>query len=286
MTTIRDGEVVEQTFLDGGTGETTQSGMIRVNAADFGNGREGVLATLRTPAGSPTNDTNDNTRVTVGGVETTVGNAVRLGYLIREGERVFEPAKTPSAPQGETPPNAPQSTTATPQGPTIPQPDVLSAEASAAQERLNTALPPITAQHVAARLIAGKSIDMGLLNASVADSAQALADIETLREGYSHQAGAYLIRNGVAASDLDHFREWAAAVHPREFQMAMSQHFHSGDPAHYADLARKFARTVAPHPDNARAAGIEVRRDIRGNDLVTIKGMTMTLKAAARAGLM
>ena len=66
------------------TGEVTKLEDTRINTADQANGLPGILASARTPWGSPTNEIKDDTILTLNGVEMRADNAFRTGLIHKD----------------------------------------------------------------------------------------------------------------------------------------------------------------------------------------------------------
>lgn len=101
-------------------------------------------------------------------------------------------------------------------------------------------------------------------------------------QGYQAQADSVLSAQGV---DLNEFYEFLQEEHPELLKESIQKHYRSKDPSIWKELIPLYRSSVLPSEEALRRAGIPVRQV--GNDkIITYKGMTMTLKAAVKAGLL
>jgi hypothetical protein len=99
---------------------------------------------------------------------------------------------------------------------------------------------------------------------------------------YQKQADDYVSSLGVDPQDL---WTWARANRSQELHEAMRQHYFAQNPKAYELLANVYLTRVAPDVATMRTGGLDAHSTRNGDAMVSIGGLTMTAKAAARAGL-
>jgi hypothetical protein len=270
-----------------GTGEMEALGVTRVNAHDPGSVElqpgVSVLDTARSPRGTPiTNrDLDYNDRVTVNGMEMTIGTALSIGALDRVPGGGFKErggsGSPPAAPAAPAPATVQQP--AQPSGPAL-DPTVVEAHA-----KLQLSLPGSTLDKVVAQVIAGgvDSVNLSIADQMGANRAEVQANLRAVVSGLHQQASAAMGEMGV---DMTHFTQWARAKAGDDLKRAMHQHYLTGDTSAYVELADRYTRTVTPSVQTLEAAGLKTWFDrSRGEQLVNINGTTMSVKAAAQLRL-
>ncbi len=76
----RSGGYGKMTFADG---KATEVGVTKVNMGSLNRG-EGILATAKTPYGSPTGDIKDDTILTIQGLQVQASIAAKLGLIHKD----------------------------------------------------------------------------------------------------------------------------------------------------------------------------------------------------------
>jgi hypothetical protein len=85
--------------------------------------------------------------------------------------------------------------------------------------------------------------------------------------------------------DLNEFYGFLQEEHPELLKETINKHYRSKDPSVWKELIPLYRSSVLPSNEALARAGIPVKQV--GNDtIITYKGMTMSLKAAAKAGLL
>jgi hypothetical protein len=101
-------------------------------------------------------------------------------------------------------------------------------------------------------------------------------------QGYQTQADNALKAQGV---DLEEFYGFLQEEHPQLLKETITKHYRTKDASVWKDLIPLYRRSVLPSEEALKRAGIPTQR--LGNDtIVTLRGMTMSLKAAVEAGLL
>lgn len=276
------------TVLNAG-GVAQRVSTISVSGAEIANhGPAGsILASARTQHGTTPRELDDKCIVTAGGMELSLGDAVRYGLVERKPgggyvERQHFPGEAEDPNGGALAASAP---TAAPEDPralfdgetegTLAvltdgiDGSILGAVAAEfAMEFADTGDVRLNAEELASR--------MGTTPERAAEFATryvyALAE-----QGSKHLESKYNI-------DGDEFIAWAREHRAEKFKAAVVQHANARSLAGYATLADEFLNSVPPSEEALRAGNIPTRMD--GEKLmVQIKGQWMTAAAAARAGM-
>lgn len=101
-------------------------------------------------------------------------------------------------------------------------------------------------------------------------------------QGYQAQADSALTAHGV---DLNEFYGFLQEEHPELLKETIQNHYRTKNPSVWKELIPLYRSSVLPSDEALARANIPVRKV--GNDtIITLKGMTMTLKAAVKAGLL
>jgi hypothetical protein len=101
-------------------------------------------------------------------------------------------------------------------------------------------------------------------------------------QGYQAQADSALTAQGI---DLEEFYGWLQEEHPDLLKETIQKHYRSKSPAVWKELIPLYRSSVLPSDEALARAGIPVRQ-VGKDKIITYKGMTMTLKAAVKAGLL
>ncbi len=100
---------------------------------------------------------------------------------------------------------------------------------------------------------------------------------------YYQSAADSAVGAAIGAENVDDFYAWAKLNHGAEIKRAMVQQYHTHRTDAYAPLLERYLRQNEPSAAATRAAGLQTFG--KGDELVTIDGITATRKALARAGL-
>ena len=237
------------TKYDGNTGEISQGGTSSVSMGSLANGEAGVLASLNRDGRpiSPT-EAKPTDLVNIGGVPTTVENAIRLN-IIKPDALTGVANVSPEALREATGEAAKDRAVA---AQVKAQADAKAAEAANRLAPISEgALNHITSnvsESTVARMVqdfaekgevsapmlaqgaseAGRGIEPGELSAA----------FEMARQGFEAQAQSYAATQGV---DLADFGDWAREKHPTEAKAAIQRHITSRDTAAaYGDLMGRY----------------------------------------------
>jgi hypothetical protein len=236
-----------------------------------------VLDTVRSASGSRSAPITDHSIVTLpNGMETSVSNAVRMGYLRRTGGGGYEstalgaettqhPQQAPGAPAGTTP--------ATPASEVPIHPDTV-----IVIDKLAASVPVGLMGAAVNAAINGQSVrDIG--EASTLGSDEFTKGVEHVVASLQAHASHVLGRRGIDGAD---FAAWASEKHPREFREAQRLHFESGNAAAYDALATRYERITVADP-----RGTHPTRTVNGQLEVFIEEAGwLSLRVAKNAGLL
>jgi hypothetical protein len=100
---------------------------------------------------------------------------------------------------------------------------------------------------------------------------------------YQAQADSYLAKQGIGSEDLQDFYEFTR-TRKGDMRAALEQQIRQNNLAGWKPLVSKFMNSTAPNVEALKANGFAVKT-VDKVDQVRIQGTWMTLKAAARAGL-
>lgn len=261
-------------------GASRTEGVSRVQTSDLVNMNAGVLASARTRSGGgPAHRITENTVVRVNGHDMAVKTAVQLGALRRTGTGEYEET-------GRGIGGRPTSQPVPLELPPAHTPQPLEANAVSATETLRAALPaPVLNRVIESVITKGRGApavthlasDLGI------DAASLHATVSTAVDGFQRQADEIVAGMGLEPA---HFYEWARTNHRDELRNAMREHFHGIGLESYVVLADKYARKVAPDAETLRQGGLRTFYDRNTHEqMVTVKGVTMSVKAAAKTGL-
>jgi hypothetical protein len=101
-------------------------------------------------------------------------------------------------------------------------------------------------------------------------------------QGYQLQADSALTAQGI---DLEEFYGFLQEEHPDLLKESIQKHYRTKSPAVWKELIPLYRSSVLPSDEALARAGIPVRQ-VGKDKIITLKGMTMTLKAAVKAGLL
>jgi hypothetical protein len=101
---------------------------------------------------------------------------------------------------------------------------------------------------------------------------------------YYQTAADATVGEAVGAENVQDFYTWAKQNHGSELKRAAIQQYHTHRTDAYAPLLERYLRQNEPSAAATRAAGLTTFG--KDDELVTIGGLTMTRKVAARSGLL
>lgn len=101
-------------------------------------------------------------------------------------------------------------------------------------------------------------------------------------QGYQAQADSALTAQGI---DLNEFYGFLQEEHPALLKETINKHYRTKNPSVWKELIPLYRSSVLPSGEALARAGIPVRQ-VGNETIITYKGMTMTLKAAVKAGLL
>lgn len=245
-------------------------------------GSDSVLATAQHPKGLPVYRIEDETLITVNGVQASAAFWAKEGVLTKNPEGDYVEAT--EAPQAE--PEAFD-------GEVDPIPEQYMAAVNAALEPLpQDALDGFAAVAVGAAVgrIDQAAMVTKFAQASGVDLADAEARIGAVAQVYRVQTLKALAKQGIGEQDAEAFFDYCRKHKPEAMQEAIGRQLHAHDVSRWAPLARQWLAEVAPSVETLKAAGLQTRKSSHGakGHEVFIPGAGkgwMSLSAAARSGL-
>lgn len=276
------------TVLNAG-GITQRVSTISLSGEDIANhGPAGsILASARTPHATTPLELNDSCIVKVAGVEMSIRDAVRYGFLERKGTGYAEPQRFPG--QADDPYRGSQ---VAPVASTAAQEDsraLFDGETEGTLAVLADGIDGSVLGGIAAEF-AIQFADTGDVQVNVEDLASRMG---TTPERASEFASRYV--HALAAQGAEHLEQqynivgdefiaWAREHRAEKFKAAVVQHANARSLAGYATLAEEFLNSIPPSEEALRAANIPTRTE-GGKLMVQIQGQWMTAAAAARTGM-
>lgn len=267
--------------ITGGTRLTVQDGKVETQqlgrAAIQTDGRtvtEDWRSTARTSGGMPAARITPETMVTLDEYgESTVKTFVTMGLLREIAPGHFERVSQEAARQDE---------------PSEDQGDIARVPEELVQAE-NEALAPFSDSVVEAGLamaiasaageITWEQLVAKMSNDSGVEPSETAQRLEFVWNSRVEQTSQYLIRNGIAATDLEDFVAYAE-TQKGHFKDAIQAQMYGNSMAGWKPLVRGFLNAVAPSAQALERAGFRVN-----GDQVRVEGGWMPIKAAARAGL-
>ncbi len=284
--------------INGGDARYTSSGVQSFSAAeDFSvYGAEDWRSTARSAQGFPTNEIGEDSVVTIGGISSPVKVFVTTGILQKQGDQFVlaggQQAHATAA-QGNADAEQQQQDQQQQQAQgddSAAIPDDVAQAMNAAAEPFSQpvydngvalgmahALGDIPLENVAA----GVAKNSGMSPEDVAPRAQFIID------SFQAQADNFITgRLGLAAGDLDDFYSFAREpANKGALRDALNGQLYGGSMAAWRPLVDRYISSTAPSAAALKSRGFETKQGADGADLVRINGTWMSLKAAARAGL-
>jgi hypothetical protein len=228
--------------------------------------------------GIPTSTINENTVVTVGGIQSSVKAHLQAGTLISDGNGNYEkneaietPQITKSDPMEITSPNE-------------------------MNETVNLALEPFSDQAISVAM--PKAIEAIAQGADISDLAVELSHLSGVEQGevlqrLNHIVGAYEVQAnhilekdfGFESDDRQDLYTWAHGSNQGRqlLKEALNHQVQANSYAGWQKLADAYARANPPSLEALKKANIPVR-DIGGTTTIKIKGEWMALTTASKLG--
>lgn len=273
-----------RTMLDAGVTYTDVAGgevrredrSAALNVADLKSTAPGILATAENPWGGPARQLNSKTVVTLpGGIKTSLAAAEKQGYVTRGPDGQWREVEQTDAPQEDAT-----------EGDNKPQP-FADQQAERLLDESVRLVPPYLQDNLVHRILTD-SLDERTLHDTAAASNMTVDELKgrltTVYTAFTAQAAAVAAEAGI--NDFRAWSEWARKNHPDELREARQAHVYARNPRAYESLFARYFRETLPSAAALEAAGYKVRRGPRGTELVTIDGVEMSIKTAAREGLL
>ena len=265
------------TSADGRGATSTESGVSRLNSSDLIPTTGGIVSTARNAVtGAPPDHLTDASRVTVDGLEVTLGQAVQMGYVVREGDGQYRDTEANGS-DGQRPDT--ESETVQPEASAV----TFAPEVEQAVSNFAAAFPTSVQEAVIAQVIAGGTVDSRAAASGGMTTEQFHSGIAQARQAFESQFDTHVRSRGI--SDPQHFRQWLHANAATGIKDAQRQHVASRNPNVWNGLVERYMTSNAPSVDALQRGGYETRIDKQHGDMVRIGGMWMTATAAARAKL-
>lgn len=277
------------TVLNAG-GVAQRVSTLAVDGAEIANhGPAGsMLASARTQHGTTPRTLDDSCIISVAGVEMTIGDAVRYGYLNRNAGGGYLEPRTQHFPgvandpervsASSAPAAAPEDTRAMFDGETEGTLAVLA-------DGIDGSILSAVATQMAVQFA-----DTGGLEVNVEELASRMGTTPErageFAQRYAHaltaQAHGHLEKDyGIVG---DEFVDWCRSNRASQFKAAVVEHANARSLTGYRTLAEEFLNSVPPSEEALRAANIPTKTE-GGKLMVLLKGQWMTAAAAARAGM-
>ena len=106
-------------------------------------------------------------------------------------------------------------------------------------------------------------------------------NVDAVLRGFQTQADATLSKLGV---DTESFYEFLREEHPDKLKQAIQHHYWTRNPSVWKSLVPLYRKSVMPTDEALIGAGYEVGKR-EGESVINIGGIQMTVKSAAKAGL-
>ncbi|WP_197344780.1 hypothetical protein [Ralstonia solanacearum] len=290
--TVQQTGTVHSITINGSDGRYASSGVQSFSAAedfsmfDAGDWR----STARSAHGFPTNEINEDSVVTIGGVSSPVKVFVTTGILQKQGDQFVLAGGQQQAPQQQQ------------QQQDQPQDDETRGDDAASfpnglDEAMNAAAEPFSQPTYDNGVALGMAAAMGEgdLDSVVAgvakNSGMEPGDVQEragfIVNAFQAQADNFITgRLGVSAGDLDDFYEFARQPENKgALRAALNGQLYGGSMAAWRPLVDRYMSNTAPSSDALKVRGFETKQGADGVDLVRINGSWVSLKAAAKAGL-
>ncbi|MDO3576655.1 hypothetical protein [Ralstonia pseudosolanacearum] len=288
--TVQQTGTVHSITINGSDGRYASSGVQSFSAAedfsvfDAGDWR----STARSAQGFPTNEIGEDSVVTIGGISSPVKVFVTTGVLQKQGnEYVLAGGQQTQQGQQQAPQQQAQEDEAQGDDSAAIPDDVAQAMNAAAEPFSQPVYDQGVALGVAAALgdIPLESVAAGVAKNSGMEPGDVAQRADFIIQSYQQQADTYITsRLGLAAEDLHDFYAYARE-NKGALRAALNGQLYGGSMAAWKPLVDGYMSSTAPSADALRSRGFETKQGADGAELVRINGTWMSLKAAARAGL-
>jgi hypothetical protein len=253
-------------------------------------------STARSAQGFPTNEIGEDSVVTIGGVSSPVKVFVTTGILQKQGDKYVlaggQQQAHANAAQGhddaEQQQDQQQQQAQGDDSAAIPD-DVTQAMNAAAEPFSQPVYDNGVALGIAHALgdIPIESVAAGVAKNSGMEPGDVAQRAEFIINSFQAQADNFITgRLGVAESDLQDFYAFAREpANKGALRDALNGQLYGGSMAAWRPLVDRYISNTAPSAAALKSRGFETKQGADGADLVRINGTWMSLKAAARAGL-
>jgi hypothetical protein len=185
---------------------------------------------------------------------------------------------------------AEQAAANTPPPENVEQPEAFTAEADeAALANLAANVRPEAVQDIVTAFVSGRPLTPANLHDYGRQAGMSPEQFETALGGvmasFTQQANETVKKTGLADSDLGDFYNYCEANHAEAFKTAKLDHALRRSTRGYVALADRYMRSVAPSENVLRAAGYTLGKAGDGSTTVLINGAYVSLKVAAKTGL-
>ena len=280
--------------------EVSNNGVSRVQMASVSNGSDGILATAnRDGAPKPAASLRPTDKVTIGGMETTLAVAERLGAVTRDAatgvyQNVSEGQlkEVNGAAQAERKQAAAvtEAAKAKEAAQAARLPDAASEQAAA---EIESSVTPGTATRALLDIIDTGNVRSGVLERAASEAgiqpAEMGAKLGAAMKGFQAQAAAFAAQRGV---DMEQFTDWARTHHAGDLKNAMQRHVQQRDVGAYGALVGRYMENLdridpqsilsAKFPDT----GMSAFKAADGRIVLNIPGHgQVSWSAAVKAGL-
>ncbi|MDO3579210.1 hypothetical protein [Ralstonia pseudosolanacearum] len=293
--TVQQTGTVHSITINGSDGRYASSGVQSFSAAedfsvfDAGDWR----STARSAQGFPTNEIGEDSVVTIGGISSPVKVFVTTGVLQKQGNE-YVLAGGQQTQQGHADAEQQQDQQQQQQqaqgddSAAIPD-DVAQAMNAAAEPFSQPVYDNGVALGIAHALgdIPIESVAAGVAKNSGMEPGDVAQRTEFIINSFQSQADHFITgRLGVAESDLQDFYAFAREpANKGALRDALNGQLYGGSMAAWRPLVDRYISNTAPSAAALKSRGFETKQGADGADLVRINGTWMSLKAAARAGL-
>ncbi|WP_430504733.1 hypothetical protein [Ralstonia pseudosolanacearum] len=289
--TVRQTGTVHSITINGGQATSSGEKHKHVSSADLSPyAAEDWRSTARDRVGFPTSNITADSVVEIGGMSAKVDVFVKAGIL-RETPEGFVMANAEQTQQGQQQQQQDQSQDDKAQG------DDAATFPTGLDEAMNAAAEPFS------QPVYDNGVALGIAHAlgdipleNVADgvarnSGMAPEDVaqrtEFIVNSFQAQADNFITgRLGVSEGDLQDFYDFARQPENKGgLRDALNGQLYGGSMAAWRPLVDRYFANTAPNSDALKARGFETKQGADGADLVRINGTWVSLKAAAKAGL-
>ena len=246
-------------------------------------------ATARGKGGHPSAVIDEETYVTIDGIQARVKDMVKAQMLAVDSQgNYYRPSEFPNLRQEES--EAAQNQL--PDSKDIPaeMPQELAAAVNDAIGDIPQELLDVTTSIGISAALGHTSVDAiarDYANKTGKDIGESSQRVQFVIDAYQSQTDSHLMKHcGLIQADLPAFYEWAK--HPANevaLKTAINSQIYGSKMNSWNQLANKYMHKVPPSPEAlARAKGVETRKGNTGETLVKVQGMWMTSKVAAGLG--